>query len=61
MSMINATQAAKLYGCSRANIYYLVKSGCLKPIMEKPLLLDQAEVVKLAKANTPRGGKRGPC
>ena len=59
--MVNATQAARRYGCSRANIYYLVKSGCLKPIMEKPLLLDRAEVLALAKANTKRGGKRGPC
>ena len=61
MKLIGATQAAKIYGCSRANIYYLVREGCLKPVIESPLLLKEQDVRRLSAYNDQRGGKRGPC
>tara|TARA_Y100000593_G_scaffold43312_1_gene82866 strand:- start:794 stop:1039 length:246 start_codon:yes stop_codon:yes gene_type:complete len=48
---VTASQAAKIYGCNRQRIYYLVKQGDLDPVLDEPLLLSRQQVEALSKKN----------
>ena len=49
--LLGVTKAAKLYGCSRANIYRLIEDGRLVPLMASPLILRSSDVQALSQAN----------
>lgn len=56
---LTVTQAAKLIGCSRRNIYYLIDAGQLKAtnIMKKKTIINRADIDQLLNVTEPEKPK----